>query len=120
MDKEKILKTLVLLIAITYGLVFINIFLLHIISIFIGYHLFLDSFLYWMVLIALIFIVTKGKYTSSLVFKIALYLFIIGAILKILTIHILAETIFRLSLVAWLVAIIQAFFEFLKTDKKEE
>jgi len=70
------------------------------------------SSLYWMLLFCWVGIIIYFKWGASVSMVIALTLFIIGSIISTLGLGNLAEEIFRVSFIGWLMGIIHALIEY--------
>lgn len=67
---------------------------------------------YWLILFIFILIIWIMKKNSGFALSIAFTLFILAAILTVFNLRNLAETFMRLSLIGWLIGILQALLEY--------
>ncbi len=65
----------------------------------------MESMIYWLVLGILIVAAASFKKRASFYLSLAFYLFMAGAILRIIGINDIAELIMRISLIGWLVGL---------------
>lgn len=71
------------------------------------------SLIYWLILMLFIFTIWLFKISSKIVLPISFGLFIIAGLLTTFNLTIMAEMIMRISLLGWLIGVIQAIFEYL-------
>ena len=69
-----------------------------------------------MILAGLIFLVWEYKYQSLIFLSLGFSLFIVGVLFTLVQFNQIAETIFRVSFIFWLVGIGKALFEYRKTE----
>lgn len=77
-----------------------------------GYGFSVSNWIYWLILMGLIVIVLYYRKKSSFFLKIGLVLFLIGVTFTVINLIFVAETIFRISFIFWLVGIIKALQEY--------
>lgn len=72
-----------------------------------------STFLYFWILFGWIFLILVHKLKSRFTLAIAFILFSISALLTTVNLQIFAETIMRISLIGWMMGLIQALFEYI-------
>lgn len=73
--------------------------------------------IYWIILFLLIIGVWILKRNSNFILYPAFMLFLVSAILTVLGFRNFAETLMRVSLIFWIVGIVQALFEYRKSPQ---
>ncbi len=72
--------------------------------------------IYWFILILILISLFLIKKTSEFFLKIAMFIFVIGAIMRLIHFIDIAETLMRIDFIFWLVG----FFVTIKEDKFED
>ena len=114
MEKKKYNKLVINLIIIAYLLVFSGLLLLQIWIEITGSGFSLASSIYWMILIGWIGLILKYKLRESFSLTIAFVLFAAAAIFTTLGFISIGETIMRLSLIGWMIGIVQSVINYEK------
>jgi hypothetical protein len=73
--------------------------------------------IYWIILIVWSIVAKVSKKDSGATLKVAFVLFLVSALLTILNIKDLAETVMRVSFIGWLIGLFQALREYIKQNK---
>lgn len=74
----------------------------------------LERISYWYILLAWLILIWRFRLNSGLSMKLGLLLFILSATSYLTTLVNISEVLMRLSLIGFLIGILQAFFEYLK------
>lgn len=74
----------------------------------------ISPFIYWLLLFGWVWVVSSNKIKSFKSLYIGLILYVVASFLTLLGLENIAETIFRISFLGWLIGIVQALVEYKK------
>ncbi len=117
MDKEKIIKKIKpILISIYLLILFILVGIQSWAQIFeLGFSV--SSIIYWFIFVGWIFVLILFNKNSKLTLQLSLGMFIVGVVMFIFGFKVAAETLMRVSMIGWLIGVVQAVIEYKKDEK---
>lgn len=113
MEKKKVKRALKIILFI-YVAILLLLFLLQLWFIMHQLSLSLESLLYWLVLFGWVYAVVVYKKSSGVSLKVALSIFVIGAVLNLFNLFDISETFMKFSFIGWIIGLGQAVTEYMR------